>query len=121
MTHTYKVVNLDLNPIIKSILEELGVEEISNLLLEYFLKVVSKQYIIRRDIETPGLPTLTAFEEFGDICINKYIRSKYVKYLKDIKKGIKDISLNHYKVLNVESLKVFEYYNINTLIGGSFM
>lgn len=66
---------------VPKIIEVLAVDNIANLLLSFLMEVLSKETIStdNEDVETPGIPNITAFEKFGSKLISKYIYTIYIK------------------------------------------
>ena len=93
---------------------ELGVENISDLLLGYFMEILTKVNVIVDDVETPGIPSITAFREFGWKISNKYIFSKYLK--SDIKKNsgslseFKQVYANEFSDIYNKLIQLFNFY-----------
>lgn len=91
----------------------LSVEYVSQLLLEFFEKL-TKETTRVHNIETLGIPTLTAFVEFGNKIINRYIFSMYVK-------NGKIGTLSQYKESNKDEFAIFIQDGAKTFIGGIFV
>lgn len=56
----------------------LKLKVLNKLILGYFLKVLTNEDPIIDDEPTPGIPTLSAFEHFGEMLKNKYIYKEYI-------------------------------------------
>ena len=78
------------------IINVLGAEIISNMLISFFLEILTKENLSINDKETPGIPTISAFEKFGTKLLNRYIYDQYVK---------SEVFKNN------ESLSFFKYLN----------
>lgn len=96
------------------IIKVLSVESVCKLLLELFMEKLTKETTRVQDIETPGIPTLIAFEEFGNKIVNRYI---FLKYVKNGKKG----TLSQYKESNKDEFAIFMRDSAKTITGGTFV
>lgn len=108
----------DQKVLISKFLEELSVDYISDLLLAFFFEILIKENSNVDDVATAGIPTLTAFEKFGEKLVNKYLYKKYTKsvYMKRDK-----TSFSLYKHYNKSKFKIFEEDTFNSIVGGHFV
>src|SRR2546430_5680404 len=72
-------------------------------------------------VETPGIPTITAYERFGRVIFNKYLYKLYTKsslYRKsrDLYKQFRDIHKN-----DLKNNYIYEEENFNAKFGGDFV
>lgn len=73
----------------------------SKLLISYFLKVLTNETVTVKEVVLPGIPSLTAYAEFGKILKNRYIYNQYLDWVNNNKRE----SLSFYKNLNKERFK----------------
>ena len=104
-------------PWVKKLLNVIGSKSISDLLISYFMQILTKETVKIDDIDTSGIPTITAYDEFGGKIVSKYIYIKYLEY-KNIHK-LEDLSLSQFKKINDFS-EMFED-NFNARVGGFFV
>ena len=109
---------LDQKVWISKFLEEMNADYISDLLLGFFFEILIKENTIVDDIVTPGIPTLIAFEKFGEKLVSKYL---YDKYMRSVYKKRDDISFSLYKHYNKSKFKIFEEDTFNSIVGGHFV
>jgi len=110
--------SIEFIPWVKKIIDELGGEAVSNLLLSYFMSILVNENTIVDEIETPGIPTITAFNDFGKKIVDKFIFNKYIK--SDIKKN--KGSLSEFKHHN--RIAFYDIYNTDNFyarVGGFFV
>jgi len=100
-------------PWFKKILKELGHNRVSDMLMQYFLYVVTNESITIEDIETPGIPSLVCYNNFGRRMINLYFYSKFRKSSKE--------TFSEYKDNDSEYKKTLEDSNFNARVGGFFI
>lgn len=62
-------------PIVNTIIEVLGSKRVANLLLSYFMEILTKKSheISKADNETPGIMSTKSFHDFGKKIFNRYI------------------------------------------------
>lgn len=72
----------ELLPWCERIQDALGIKAIVDILMSYFMLVLTRENVSVEDNITPGIPTITAYAEFGQRLYNKYIYVKYLEYQK---------------------------------------
>jgi hypothetical protein len=113
-------------PLIKSVLNELGSENVGNIILSYFMYILNNPTLTEKlggdqTIETPGIPTITAYERFGRVIFNKYLYKLYTK--SDLYKKSKDL-YKQFRAIHKSDIKnnyIYEEENFNALFGGDFV
>lgn len=105
-------------PWVKKIIIKLGSKEVVNLLLSFYMEILTKENHTKDDIDMPGIPTITAFHIFGKKIINKYI---YFIYEKSNSK-MEGKSLSVFKLENEkEFYDIFNIDNFYAKLGGFFV
>jgi hypothetical protein len=106
-------------PLVKTIVSELGVKYVADLLLSYLMEILTKESIEMGDEkETLGIPTITCFNKFGDKIFNRFIYHKYLKSEVNIKGG----SLSEFKLIFEKEFKyVYNESSYYSQIGGYFV
>jgi DNA-dependent RNA polymerase len=109
-------------PLVKDIVSILGSRLVTDLLLSYYLQILTKEThnIDGSEIQTPGIMSTKAFNDFGKKIYNKYIYMLYIKTEKY--KNNKNYSLSEY----IESIysKYEEIYEVDgsyAMLGGYFV
>ena len=101
---------------VSKMIEGLGVDLVSDLLLSFFIEILTRESYTRNDMETPGIPTIVGFERFGSKLVNKYIYNEYIKH------GIiKNISLSVFKYNNEQEFSDFKEDIFSGKLGGHFV
>ena len=100
-------------PWFKKILKQLGYKKVSDMLIQYFLYVVTNESVTVEDIETPGIPSIVCYNNFGKRVVNFYF---YSRFLESSKKTYSDFKDNDY-----EYKKILEDSNFNARVGGFFI
>jgi hypothetical protein len=88
------------------------------MLIEFFMFLLSKETIKIEESYTPGMPTTEVYNLFGRKLIERYIYSKYVKYLKQKPNSI---TLSQFKSLNSEEFKEIYEDNFYARFAGNFV
>lgn len=96
---------------------ELGAQKVSALLLSFFMELLVLRHKNHDDIETTGIPTITAFNKFGINIVNKYM---YAKYNKSQNKN-QGITFSEYKHKTHEEYKDVYEDNFHSRVGGFFV
>jgi hypothetical protein len=109
--------NVEFQPWYQEILTELGADLIANLLLSYFMEILTKESIKIEEFDTPGISSLTAYNKFGFKIVNKYIYNKYCKSIVKKNNG----SLSEFKHDNIETFKDIYTENFYSRVGGFFV
>jgi DNA-directed RNA polymerase len=105
-------------PFVRLIILELGVEKVVDILLAYFLEIISKETITLEENETPGISSITAFERFGRKILDKFIYNRYIKSDIYINGG----TLSEYKIIfRKEFDYIYEDEMSISIIGGHFV
>jgi DNA-directed RNA polymerase len=102
-------------PWIKNISQELNSKKISELLIELFMYMVTKETINIEGFQTPGIPTIEVYNQFGRKLIDKYIYSLYTK------REDKDLSLSQFKSINWDKFQDIYEDNFYARVGGCFV
>ena len=100
---------------VPKVIEVLSVDNVVNLLLSFFMETISKETVSVDEVETPGIPSITAFEKFGSKLVNKYIYTVYLK--SDVFK--KGKSLTYFK--SISYFSVFDEDVFIAKLGGHFV
>jgi len=100
-------------PWFKKILKQLGHNRVSDMLIQYFLYVVTNESLTIEDIETPGIPSLVCYNNFGKRVVNHYFYSRYPKSSKE--------TFSEFKYNDSEYKKTLEDSNFNVRVGGFFI
>ncbi len=100
-------------PWFKKILKQLGHNRVSDMLIQYFLYVVTNESITVEDIETPGIPSLVCYNNFGKRVVNLYFYSRFIKFSKE--------TFSEFKDNDSEYKKTLEDSNFNARVGGFFI
>ncbi len=100
-------------PWFKKILKQLGHNRVSDMLIQYFLYVVTNESITVEDIETPGIPSLVCYNNFGKRVVNLYF---YYRFLESSKE-----TFSEFKDNDSEYKKTLEDSNFNARVGGFFI
>ena len=113
-------------PLVVTIIIELGIDKVSNILLGYFMEILTKDTMTVDENETPGISTLSAYENVGKNIYEKFIYSKYMNYQltdKDIKTYKKyDGTLNEFKLNNkYEYIDLYDEEGFYAMVGGYFV
>jgi hypothetical protein len=110
-------------PLMKIIIQDLGLEQVVNLLLSFFLTIITKETLTTPDdVETPGIPTLSAFNNFGKEIFSKYLYVLYKKsdmYLKE-NKSLKEFIIVYENENGIKFLD-FQEQNFYAMLGGNFI
>src|SRR5579883_323364 len=112
-------------PLIISIIKELSIETTVSLLLSYFMYILGNETISKKSsddisLETPGVPTLTAFDSFGKEIFNKYLYSLYLK--SDIfKKGGRFREFKDFHENDINNKYIYDNSNYQAYIGGDIL
>jgi len=105
-------------PLVKNIILELGVEYVSDLLLSFYMEILTKETISLEDKETPGISTISAFDSFGKKIFDRFIYNRYLK--SDIKQ--KGGSLSEFKLIFKDEFEfVYNENGFHVIIGGYFV
>ncbi len=117
-------------PWFKKILKQLGHERVSDMLIQYFLYVVTNESITVEDVETPGIPSLVCYNNFGKRVVNLYFFTRFqiscnMKYetiseFKDNGSEYKE-TFSEFKDNDSEYKKTLEDSNFNARVGGFFI
>lgn len=113
-------------PLIKIIIKELGRQKVGSILLSYFLYILTNETTtvkvgLDNTAETPGVPSVTAYDHMGKEIFNRYLYSLYIKSdiykkynasLKEFKDKHKSDSNNGY---------IYEEGNFHAYLGGEFV
>lgn len=91
----------------------LGPEMISYMLIQYFLHVLSNEFIKTDDTDLSGIPSITGYNEFGKKVINQYFYQKYIKSNQKCTFSEFKDNDNEYKNINHD--------NFNARVGGCFV
>lgn len=114
-------------PWFKKILKQLGQNKVSDMLIQYFLYVVTNESITIEDIETPGIPSLICYNNFGKRVVNHYFYSRFQIYSKETISEFKDNNSEYKKTFSEfrdndsEYKKTLEDSNFNARVGGFFI
>ena len=100
----------------KEFIGQLGYKKITDLLIGFFLYIISKEIAVKDDVLQPGIPTIEAFNKFGKILTRKYLYSKYVK--SEFKENM---TLNQYIQTNKEEFSEIYTDNFYAKVGGFFV
>ena len=102
------------------ILNKIGVDKTSDFLIQYFLHMTTNESKTIDDVQTPGIPTLVCYSDFGKRIVNYYFYSKYVEYNKKNKNN--DMSFSEFLSDNDEYNEVYgEDISFNARVGGFFV
>jgi hypothetical protein len=105
-------------PLYKKIILELGVEYVSDLLLSFYMEILTKETISLEDKETPGISTISAFDSFGKKIFERFIYNRYLK--SDIKQM--EGSLSEFKLIFKDEFEfVYNENGFHVIIGGYFV
>lgn len=104
-------------PYFNLFLQDLKPKLVSKLLISYFLKVITNETVIVKEIVLPGIPSLTAYAEFGKILKNKYIYNQYI-VSEEYSQGE---SLSIYKNSNMDRFKDLYEEDFDFKVGGCFI
>jgi hypothetical protein len=105
-------------PLVKNIILELGVEHISDLLLSFYMEIITKETVSLEDKETPGISTIAAFDSFGKKIFDRFIYNRYLK--SDIKQM--GGSLSEFKLIFKNEFEfVYNENGFHVIIGGYFV
>lgn len=101
-------------PLVKKIIKNLGSDKIADLLISYFMEILTKEShtLAKIEVETPGIMSTKSFQDFGKKIFNRYTYSMYIKseqYIKD----------NNYTLSNYINFIKNDYKNIYE-VNGSF-
>ena len=100
-------------PWFKKMLVELGHDKVSDLLIQYFLYVATNESVTIEDVETPGIPSLICYNNFGKRVVYCYVYSRFMKSRKT--------TLTEFMDSDQEYKKILEDNNFNARIGGFFI
>jgi len=113
-------------PLFKTVIKELGCEKVADIILSYFMYILNNPTVTEKiggdkTVETPGIPSIAAYERLGKVLFNKYLFSLYTKsdlYKKgkDLYKNFRDIHKNDPK-----NSYIYENESFNAYFGGDFV
>ena len=107
-------------PWFNKILSLLGSDKVSDMLIQYFLYIVTNESLNVDDVQTPGIPSITCYGQFGQKIIMRYLYERY-NNVKISVSNPNDYTFIDFKNNDTEYKEIYEDTNFFVRVGGFFI
>jgi hypothetical protein len=114
---TSKIFSSKYLPLVNIIINKFGAEGVSNMLLSYFMSIVTKETtnLEKSEVETPGIPSIRAYDDFGRRIFNKYIYWIYLE--SEVRKNGGSFS-QYEELIKKDYSNIYEVDGSYSMLGG---